>query len=482
MILKSISRTSSVKTLIKYIFKEQKDFWEHKATVSKSAKSRWFVPGVKLTAKDIKYLEQEKDDVKLLQQLKLFKGTVQEFIQEKLLTKAQKEPPFIIKHNLRARTLEGFNREFAENESRRLYNRSDAVSSYHVILSWSPRDALKLTDAILKDIANEYIRLRANNCLVIGTKHTEGIGHIHLHLAVSGNQINGKSSRQSKMDFQKVKEQLQQFQRTKYPFLVSNSLVRHGKGKGIEKGVEKNIKSERLYEKQALLKCLDEVYAASNSKEHFLSQLQALGHVPYYRNGKFQGVKFNDDRKYRIYRLGYDENKLTTLDLQRVETEKQLQEMRELRRRGKSVEKNRVIDLDATNRVLLYQETTDPKLQDKKRELQQTLVNAGKEFENRNVNTTDMEALNKNKPELDKGRFGQKETNTTRDNKETALQELQNIRNNISRDIDRDTDNDDDRNGQSDRNENYADDETNNESDAKNSSDTDDTDDSNDTE
>jgi hypothetical protein len=420
MILKSISRKSSVKNLIKYIFKEQKDYWEQKTT----SKSKWYVPGIKLTAKDIKHLEQEKEDAKLLQQLKAFKGTVQEFIQTRLLAKAQKEQPFIIKHNIRARSIEGFCREYAENESRRLYHRSDAVSSYHVILSWSPKDAAHLTDAILKDIANEYIRLRGNNCLVIGTKHTEGVGHIHLHLAVSGTHINGKSSRQSKAEFQKIKEQLQEFQRTKYPFL-SNSLPRHGKGNEIEKGVEKKYKNERRSsEKESLLRCLDEVYATSTSREHFISQLEARGHCPYYRNGKFQGIKFEGEegRKHRVYRYGYSEEKLLLLDMQKAKEEKQLTELQALRAPR------------AKERSILIRKSDA--------EIKEPALIDPREFE------------------------------------KDALQELEHLRNSDSKDMDMETSNEDDlSHSQSDRDEEDADEVIDNEPDTKNSSDTDDTDD-----
>lgn len=370
MILKCLSRKSDVKKLIKYIFKEQPDFREHER-LSKS-RSKYYIPGIKLTEKDIHHLEAEKVDGKLLADLKAFKGTIQQFIAEKLMNKAQtpeSQKPFVIKSNIRARSIEGYCREFSQNEARRLYTRSDQVDSYHVILSWAPRDAKQLTDDILKDIANEYIRLRANNCLVLGTKHVSK-DHIHLHLIVSGSQLNGKSSRQSKADFQATKQKLQEYQLERYPFL--HSLPRHGKGVTTEKSSEKNIKTERLSEKQALLKCLDEVYSKSTSKDHFISQLASLGHIPYFRNGRFQGIKFDGERKHRIYRYGFTEEKLQTLDIQKAKAENDLRGLREIRAGSKSID---------TDRSLIYQETSDPKLQDRKRQMQQELVNEWQKFE-----------------------------------------------------------------------------------------------------
>jgi hypothetical protein len=117
----------------------------------------------------------------------------------------------------------------------------------HVILSWAPKDAKNITDVMLKDIASEFIRLRASNCVVIGTKHVEK-DYIHLHLAVS-NQLNGRSSRVSKGQFQAIKKSLQQYELERYGQLLSHSRPEHGK-KNAKEVPEKNIKrNERFIEK-----------------------------------------------------------------------------------------------------------------------------------------------------------------------------------------------------------------------------------------
>jgi hypothetical protein len=64
------------------------------------------------------------------------------------------------------------------------------------------------------------------NNLYVGTKHTDR-SHIHLHIAVSGNQINGTSSRMSLKEFETLKKQLTAFQQKRFPELV-HSIPRHG--------------------------------------------------------------------------------------------------------------------------------------------------------------------------------------------------------------------------------------------------------------
>ncbi len=143
--------------------------------------------------------------------------------------KRKNNTPFIIRHNIKSKSVEGFIKEFEKNLLTRKYKRSDQIIIHHSILSWSHKDAIHITDTKLRSIARKFIQLRGVNNLYVGTKHTDR-NHIHLHFAVSGNQINGKSSRLSQKEFSNLKKKLDAFQKEKYPELV-NSLPRHGRSK-----------------------------------------------------------------------------------------------------------------------------------------------------------------------------------------------------------------------------------------------------------
>jgi hypothetical protein len=260
---------------------------------------------------------------------------------KKVQTKSNKEK-FIIRHNIRSRSMNGFVKEFKENESFRLVHRKDSVKLYHTIISFSNKDKAHITDNILKDIAKKFIEERGLNNLYAGTKH-EDKDHVHLHISVSGTQLNGKSSRVSKQKLHSIKLALNKYQREKYPQLV-NSLPEHGKSKRLSKeAVVERIKIERQTDKQTLHECLEKAYSNSKSQEEFLSQLKESGHQPYYRNGALQGIRFEGHMKYRLTRLGFDKARLKELGQIKPNGNKALDELQKLRA-GQNKDLRRIIE------------------------------------------------------------------------------------------------------------------------------------------
>lgn len=256
---------------------------------------------------------------------------------------------FIIRHNIRSRSVKGFTKEFKENESFRLVHRKDSVRLFHTIISFSNKDKEQVTDKILKDIAKKFIEERGLNNMYAGTKH-ENKDHIHLHLLISGTQLNGRSSRISKQKFHSIKLALQNFQLEKYPQLL-HSLPEHGKkARQIEKdAIVQKVKSERQTDKQALLEYLEKAYSNSKSQEQFLSQLKKSGHEPYFRNGNFQGMRYEGKMKFRLSRLGFDKARLQALDKIKAAQDKTLSELKSLRSR-KSKEQKRSIAQSSLNK------------------------------------------------------------------------------------------------------------------------------------
>lgn len=182
----------------------------------------------------------------------------------------------------------------------------------------------------------QYVSLRGENSLYVGAVHRDR-EHIHMHVVMSGVQyLTGKSNRISRQQFQEVKVAMQEYQMTKYPEL-KNSLPEHNKARNLsnrEQASEKNINAERTSDKNTLLELLETTYSNSNSVEHFLNQISLLGHKPYYRNGRLQGIKYNNERKFRFKPLGYDTEKLEGLNRKAKEEERSLDEIANLRSRG----------------------------------------------------------------------------------------------------------------------------------------------------
>lgn len=220
----------------------------------------------------------------------------------------------LIKHNIRSRTLKGFIREFDENEAFRLVRRRDSVKVFHTIISFGANDRELVTDKILKNVTKKYISERGPNCLYLGTKH-EDKGHIHLHIVSSGTQLNGRSARISNQKFRSIKLTMDRYQRDNYPFLV-HSLPDYLNEKRLSKeALVTKLKTSRQTTKATLLETLEKVFAESKSQEEFIGRIRSMGHEPYTRNGRLQGLLFQGKTKFRFSRLGFSQERLEGLDL-----------------------------------------------------------------------------------------------------------------------------------------------------------------------
>lgn len=253
-------------------------------------------------------------------------------LKSELREEKQEEAQLVLTHNIRSRSVDGYIKEFKENEENRIYKRKDMVSLHHTILSFSNKDKQHITSALLKDISKQYVELRGRNNLYVFTSHHDK-EHIHIHCCTSGTQLNGKASRISRKEFGDIKQALQEYQMQKYPALV-HSLPRHGKAKNKEiskEAILKNINSERFSHKQSLLRCLETAYTKAKSTEQFLARIKAEGHEPYFRNGRLQGVKYEGGQKFRFSNLKFDLQKLQELDIRKAKEEKVLSELKALR-------------------------------------------------------------------------------------------------------------------------------------------------------
>jgi hypothetical protein len=196
-------------------------------------------------------------------------------------------------------------------------------------------------DKLLKDVAKKFIEERGLNNLYAGTKH-EDRDHVHLHIAISGTQLNGRSSRISKQKLHSIKLALDKYQREKYPQL-KHSLPEHGRGQRLAKeGIIERIKTERQTHKQGLIESLEKAWSDSKSQQQFIAKLKEYGHQPYFRNGVLQGVRYEGQTKYRFSNLGFDKTRLQTFGQVKQTQDKSLAELQSLRS-GKARDAKRTI-------------------------------------------------------------------------------------------------------------------------------------------
>ena len=342
MIIKNLTRKSGSGQLLRYIFRYiMKDEKTAVADPVELERQKYEAAGLRLTYQDAQHLSSESSDYLLLKDFKEkypdhnYSAYIQNYLMNPEYTvpgwekkETSIDQPFVLKHNVRSNTISGFIKEFQAVEDRRTFKRSNTVAVHHTIVSWNSLDRKHVTEAMLKDISQEYIRLRGENNLYVCTLHTDR-NHLHLHIAMSGTQLNGKASRVSRKEFQDIKIKLQEYQKTNYPNLI-HSLPEHGKKE--RQGIrEENIKiqrNDRTTVSNHLLSCLETIQPKSS--EHFFSTLKEHGYSPYYRSGKLTGLTGNG-YKFRFSRLPVDLTRLEALDKEHLRIQNTLREIAAIR-------------------------------------------------------------------------------------------------------------------------------------------------------
>ena len=223
---------------------------------------------------------------------------------------------FCIAHNLKGNNINEWVNQYRENEKYRKLKRINSVILTHEIISFHKEDATKITLDKLKDIARQYMRMRNEKGMYVAVPHFDK-DHFHIHICTSGIEYHsGKAMRLSKTELQKVKKQIQDYQINKYPEL-NKSLVNHGKEKKgyalSDKEYNYKERTGRASDKEQLIGMLKTCYKKAGSKDDFYENLKESGLTTYIRGGKISGIIYNN-KKFRINRLGYTDERLTELD------------------------------------------------------------------------------------------------------------------------------------------------------------------------
>lgn len=240
---------------------------------------------------------------------------------------------FVITHNLRGNSINQWETQYIENETFRLRKRKDSVLYTHEIISFHKDDAENISLDKLELMARAYIQMRKINGMFVAIPHFDK-DHYHIHICASGLEYHtGKSLRMTKVEFQKLKKDIQNYQLEHFPEL-SKSVVRHNnkvKSKEQERGQDKKrskennevTKTEKEYqfklrtgratEKEQIIGILKTCYKAAESKDDFFKKLNECGLKTYIRGGKITGIIF-ENHKFRLSRIGFTEERLEELN------------------------------------------------------------------------------------------------------------------------------------------------------------------------
>ncbi len=255
----------------------------------------------------------------------------------------------ILKNHIRSTRVDDIIKEFKLNESYRIYHRKDNVKLFHDCLSFSPKNKGIITKAMLKDIAEKYIELRAKNVLSIIIHHAEK-NHDHLHCVTAGVKLDGYSSRISKQQFKHLKLELEKFQQEKFPELCASKINHRIDRSQTKEQIIKAVQNVRETGKNKLLEILQNTFTAANSQQDFLQRLTEQNCLPYYRNDSIQGVMI-EGRKFRFSKLGFDESKFKELD-QREKDFKMLSDVDQLRtQKPQLLEKEDPVEKDYSSKL-----------------------------------------------------------------------------------------------------------------------------------
>lgn len=253
----------------------------------------------------------------------------------------EKGNSFIVSHNLKGNDINEWVRQFQENEHYRRLKRVNSVLLTHEIISFHKDDATNITLEKLEDVAREYVRRRNEKGMYVAVPHFDK-EHYHIHICASGIEYrSGKAMRLSKTELLSVKKEIQKYQIEKYPEL-SKSLVNHGNEKKeyalSDKEYQLKLRTGRASDKEQLIGMLKTCYKKAVSKDDFYENLKLSGLSTYIRGGKISGIVFNN-KKFRINRLGFTEERLDYLD-KSIKRDKDIEEIRK-KSKDKIINRNR---------------------------------------------------------------------------------------------------------------------------------------------
>jgi len=234
----------------------------------------------------------------------------------------------IYTQNLRSDTVEGYVREFVENEVFRQQSRSDQIYLFHEIVSFhADENSALITKEMLDDLVHEYMRLRGDTGVMLGAVHRDK-EHIHIHFCVSAlHYRTGKSFGLGKAKLHELKTSFQEYHKQHYPELTKSVPV-HGKG-----GLYIGHKEWRAKQRELVLETVQQSFAQAKTQNDFLALLRDAGLHHYERNGVPTGIE-HEGIKFRFSRI-LENDGFEQLPIEQSEEQKMLLEIAAIRARQK---------------------------------------------------------------------------------------------------------------------------------------------------
>jgi len=221
--------------------------------------------------------------------------------------------PFVIGNNLRTTHLNNF--QSVENEFLKNYrycpNRKNGVALYHEIMSFSKKDTKNLNEHILRDLGSRYLEQRATNALGYAKVHRDK-DHVHIHFMISANLIESpKKLRLSKAEFHRIKQDLELYQKQKYPNLKHSICQEKTAKRKITRNEGEISRKGKITQKERIVTVFQRALNCT-SKAHFLQELKINGLKLYQRGETWGLLEIKTQKKYRLKTLGVWEAFLKT--------------------------------------------------------------------------------------------------------------------------------------------------------------------------
>jgi hypothetical protein len=232
----------------------------------------------------------------------------------------------IYTNNLRSHDMQGYVREFIENEAFRQHPRSDQINLFHEIVSFhSDEDSGAITREVIDDLVAKYIELRGSTSVILAAPHFDK-DHVHIHFCVSALHFRtGKSFGLGKAQLHELKAKFQQYHRERYP-QIEKSFPKHGKGREYASHAQWHAK-----QREQIIETVRHCFARATSQKEFLELLRDRELHYYERNSKPTGITY-DGQKFRFSRL-IDGRRVDDLPIERSEEERALAEIQAMRKR-----------------------------------------------------------------------------------------------------------------------------------------------------
>ena len=226
----------------------------------------------------------------------------------------EKEDEYSFKHNLYANKPYTITKEFLENH-KTLKKRKNTNSLFHEVISIKyqkgyTKEQLK---EILKDLTEQYVNVRAKNCLVYSVIH-EQHNQIHAHLMISSNELDSKKTHYfSKYQYKQIQELTRKYAYEKYPELEreetkekskeQNKQSSKRKSKTVDSEVHLKKRTGKESEREKLRNMLETIFELAKDLNELTTFLR-MEKLELYQRGQTFGVTNQEtSKKYRLKTL-----------------------------------------------------------------------------------------------------------------------------------------------------------------------------------